>query len=52
MFILLIQYQKLKADALCPKQGSDFSAGYDLYACLEEQDVVIEPHKTVMVGTV
>jgi len=34
-----------------PKRGSSCSAGYDLYACLDDDDIVIPPHATVKIGT-
>ena len=42
--------RKLNAAARLPSHGSAFSAGYDLYACLEKA-VTIRPHETVPVGT-
>ncbi len=46
-----IKIKKLRNDAIIPTKGSASSAGYDLYACLEEDDISIEPHKTKMIGT-
>lgn len=40
--------KKLHEDAILPTRGSEKAAGYDLYANVE---AVIEPHKTVMIGT-
>lgn len=45
-----INIKKLNPDAVVPTRGSEYSAGYDLYACIE-QKVFIEPHKTVKIGT-
>lgn len=45
-----IRYKKLKENALIPTRGSNFSAGYDLYACLDEA-IVIAPHSTEKIGT-
>lgn len=42
--------KKLSEKAIVPTYGSEFSAGADLYACLEEA-VVIEPGRTFMVPT-
>lgn len=42
--------KKLKESAVIPKTGSDYAAGYDLYACIDT-DLLINPHSTVMVGT-
>ena len=42
--------KKLRENAKMPARGSAFAAGYDLFACLEEE-VVIPPHATVKIGT-
>ncbi len=42
--------KKLSEKAVIPTYGSEFSAGADLYACLEEA-VIIEPGKTYMIPT-
>lgn len=42
--------KKLKEGAVLPSHGSVFSAGYDLYACMETA-VTIPPHETVPIGT-
>ena len=47
---MVIQLKKLKEKALLPTRGSEHAAGYDLYACLEE-DVLIAPGQTVKIGT-
>jgi dUTP pyrophosphatase len=41
---------KLKSNATIPTQGSSYSAGYDLYACIDEP-IEILPHTTVKIGT-
>ncbi len=46
-----IKIKKLKENAVIPSRGSAAAAGYDLYACLDTDSVVIEPHKTVKIGT-
>lgn len=46
-----IKIKKLKENAILPSRGSACAAGYDLYACLDCDSVVIEPHKTVKIGT-
>ena len=43
-----IQIKKLNANAIIPTRGSDRAAGYDLYACLE-QDVIIGAGETVKI---
>ena len=45
-----IKIKKLRPGAVIPVRGSEYAAGYDLYACLENS-VVIEPHTTVKIGT-
>ena len=45
-----IRVKKLREKAILPTYGSQWAAGADLYACLEEA-VTIEPHKTVMIPT-
>ena len=42
--------KKLKENAKIPTYGSEFAAGADLYACLDE-DLTIEPHETKMIPT-
>lgn len=45
-----VKIKKLKPNAVIPTQGSPYSAGYDLYACIDEP-VIIEPHTTMKIGT-
>lgn len=45
-----IQVQKLRPDAILPTAGSQYAAGYDLYACLDAP-VVIPPDATAKIGT-
>lgn len=45
-----IAVKKLRPNAKLPTFGSVYAAGADLYACLE-QDIVVEPGKTVFVPT-
>ncbi len=45
-----IKCKKLKGNALLPTYGTAYSAGADLYACLEE-DAVIEPGQTLLIST-
>ena len=45
-----IQIKKLKENAIIPTRGSDRAAGYDLYACLENE-VIIGAGETVKSGT-
>lgn len=45
-----IPVKKLRSNAVLPTYGTAYSAGADLYACLEES-LTIEPGKTVMIPT-
>ena len=45
-----VKFSKLHKEATVPSRGSEFAAGYDLYACVEEK-VIIPAHKTVKIGT-
>ncbi len=42
--------KKLSEKAVIPAYGSEFAAGADLYACIEE-DVTIAPHNTAVIPT-
>lgn len=46
----MIKFKKLKPNATVPTQGSEYAAGYDLYACIDEA-ITIQPHETVKIGT-
>ena len=46
-----IKIRKLKENAIIPKRGSDYAAGYDLYACLDYNDIEIWSSKTIKVPT-
>ena len=46
-----IKIKKLKANAVIPVRASSCAAGYDLYACMDEESVVIEPNSCVKIGT-
>lgn len=45
-----IKIKKLNENAIIPTRGSEYAAGYDLYACTNSP-IVITPHETVKVGT-
>lgn len=45
-----IQFKKLHPNARIPFHGSPLSAGYDVYAAIDEP-VIIHPHETQMIGT-
>ena len=46
----LIKVKKLNENAIMPTQGSEWSAGWDLYACIDEP-ICIHPSCTVKIGT-
>ena len=45
-----VNIKKLNDNATIPTYGSEYAAGCDLYACLEEP-VTITPHETVLIKT-
>ena len=45
-----INVKKLNENAKLPTQGSEWSAGWDLYACIDEP-IYIGPHRTEKIGT-
>lgn len=45
-----LNIKRLNEKAIIPTNGSEYAAGKDLYACIDES-VVIQPHETVMIGT-
>ena len=45
-----VKFAKLNPNAQIPTKGSNLSAGYDLYACIEN-DITIAPFSTEFVGT-
>ena len=47
---LKVKIKKLNERAILPTYGSPYAAGADLYACIDE-DVTVEPHKTVFIKT-
>lgn len=48
---MIIQIKKLNEKATIPTRGSEYAAGYDLYACIESGSVTIAPHATEKIGT-
>ncbi len=46
----IINFKKLKKNAQTPTCGTKYSAGYDLYSCLEEP-VYIKPHTSAKIPT-
>lgn len=49
--MLTVPIQRLRPSAKLPSSGSPQAAGYDLYACLEEESLTIPPHGTCKVPT-
>lgn len=45
-----IYFAKLKEQAMIPSKRSEDGA-FDIYACFEEDEVVIAPHQTVLIPT-
>lgn len=45
-----IKIKKLYEDTIVPTKGSEYAAGYDLYAHIES-DITIKPHETIKIGT-
>ena len=45
-----IKIKKLKDNAVIPTRGSEYAAGYDLYACIDEP-IKIYAEQTVKIGT-
>lgn len=45
-----LYWAKVKEDAVIPTKN-DENAGYDIYACFEEDNVLIEPNETKLIPT-
>lgn len=45
-----VKIKKLNENAKIPTYGSPYSAGADLYACIDN-DIAVEPNKTVFIKT-
>ena len=45
-----IKIKKLNEKAIIPTRGSEYAAGWDLYACVDEL-TIIPAHSTVKIGT-
>lgn len=46
----IVKYIKLNENAIVPTYGTEYAAGADIYALLDE-DVIIKPGETVMIHT-
>ena len=49
--MLEVNLKKLNGNAVIPTKGSEHSAGYDLYACLDEEFILIKPGEIFKVPT-
>lgn len=47
---MLVKFKKLSADAIMPTYGTPYSAGADLYACMDAP-ITIEPGQTQLMHT-
>ena len=47
---MTVEIKKLNCNARIPTRGSDYAAGYDLYACIDSP-ITIAPHTTEKIGT-
>ena len=45
-----IKLKRLNSEAKIPERGSDFAAGYDLFANISEETEIL-PHETKLIGT-
>lgn len=45
-----VKFAKIKENAKIPSKGSEYAAGYDLSACIDNP-ITILPHTTVKIGT-
>lgn len=46
-----MRIKRLNDNAIIPTKGSEYSAGCDLYACLDTDQIEIRPHETKMIDT-
>ena len=46
-----MKIKRLDEKAIVPTRGSEYAAGYDLYAALPEKELTIWPHDTVLIDT-
>lgn len=44
-----MKIKKLNENAIVPTRGSATAAGYDLYACLDYDSIIIPPHTTFLI---
>ena len=48
--ITTVKFAKTNPNAIIPTKRVE-DAGYDIYACFEESEMIIPPHQTVMIPT-
>lgn len=46
-----VNIKKLRDSATIPTKGSEYAAGYDLYACSDEDIYILNPHTVLKVPT-
>ena len=46
-----MKIKRLDEKAIVPIRGSEYAAGYDLYAVLPDKELTIWPHDTVLIDT-
>ena len=47
-----VKIKKLNEDSITPTHGSEYAAGYDLYACMDSNEsIIIKPHQTAKIHT-
>lgn len=50
-YTALINVKKADENAKLPTRGSEYAAGYDLYAHMDVDELLIQPGETVKIGT-
>lgn len=46
-----VRTKKLRENAVLPKYGTEYAAGADLYACMDEEKVTLAPGETKLICT-
>ena len=47
-----VKIKRLNENAVIPTHGSEYAAGYDIYACMDANEaLIIKPHQTAKVNT-
>ena len=46
-----VRTKKLRENAVLPKYGTEYAAGADLYACMDEETVTLAPGETKLICT-